>query len=471
MTGSEAAALRGAWVLIAGLTLWRIVALWFNGTDLFVDEAQYWAWGQHLDWGYFSKPPLIGWVIRAVTDIAGSDTPFFVRLAAPLFHGAAALAVIWAARAFVDGWVAAWAGALYVAMPLVTVGSSLISTDTIMLPFFALALGAYGRLTEGPSLGRAVLLGVAVGLGLMAKYAMAYFVLCGVLVWIVQPSQRISLRDAFVASLIALAVFAPNIWWNIENDAQTLRHVVDDNAQLGQVSLNPLGALQFLAEQALAFGPILLGAVIWIALRRPRGAELTLLLFCLPIILLVTGQAFMSRAYGNWAATAYVAGPILAASALQMRRGLLVLSQVLNVGIALGLGLLLIFPTAIRDASVKPLLNRYLGLDEVSLAAAELARRADLTTLTSRDRSVLADLLYTLDGDELAVRAWRDPDDKVRHWYGATFPVERPLSAPVGFLDKRKPPCEGAELVGPVDPGFGAWSDRGLKLWKLPVGC
>ncbi|MEM9855427.1 MAG: glycosyltransferase family 39 protein, partial [Pseudomonadota bacterium] len=168
---SSSDALRAAWLFIAVVTLWRVAMLWVNRTDLFVDEAQYWAWGQHLDWGYFSKPPLIGWVIRAVTDILGADTPFAVRLAAPLFHMATALAVIWAARAFVDAWVAAWAGAIYVAMPLISIGSNLISTDTIMLPFFALALGLYGRLIERPSAMRAITLGAAIGAGLMAKYA------------------------------------------------------------------------------------------------------------------------------------------------------------------------------------------------------------------------------------------------------------------------------------------------------------
>ncbi|MEM6897426.1 MAG: glycosyl transferase, partial [Pseudomonadota bacterium] len=83
---SNSDAQRAAWAFIAIITLWRVAMLWANRTDLFVDEAQYWAWGQHLDWGYFSKPPLIGWVIRAVTDVLGSDAAPVVRLAAPLLH-------------------------------------------------------------------------------------------------------------------------------------------------------------------------------------------------------------------------------------------------------------------------------------------------------------------------------------------------------------------------------------------------
>ena len=61
----------GAWfartlILVAAVTAARLTLLAFNRTDLFVDESQYWLWGQNLDFGYYSKPPLIGWVIRAV---------------------------------------------------------------------------------------------------------------------------------------------------------------------------------------------------------------------------------------------------------------------------------------------------------------------------------------------------------------------------------------------------------------------
>ena len=57
---------------IALVTLWRVALLPFDSADLFVDEAQYWFWGQTLDWGYYSKPPLIAWILRASTTI-GSD--------------------------------------------------------------------------------------------------------------------------------------------------------------------------------------------------------------------------------------------------------------------------------------------------------------------------------------------------------------------------------------------------------------
>ncbi|MEL6205590.1 MAG: glycosyltransferase family 39 protein, partial [Pseudomonadota bacterium] len=124
-----------ALAVVLGVTALRIALMAFNRTDLFVDEAQYWLWGQSLEWGYYSKPPLIGWVIRLSTDLAGSDAPFFVRLPAPLLHAAMALILGWIAAQRFGGQAAIWIAGLYVTMPAVSVGSYMISTDTVMFPF------------------------------------------------------------------------------------------------------------------------------------------------------------------------------------------------------------------------------------------------------------------------------------------------------------------------------------------------
>ncbi|MBL3567289.1 hypothetical protein JMM59_20110, partial [Rhodovulum sulfidophilum] len=59
--------------VVLAVTALRVWLLWLNRMDLFVDEAQYWLWGRELAFGYYSKPPMIGWVIRAATELAGSD--------------------------------------------------------------------------------------------------------------------------------------------------------------------------------------------------------------------------------------------------------------------------------------------------------------------------------------------------------------------------------------------------------------
>ena len=45
------------------ITLLRSVAVITTPLELGVDEAQYWLWSQTPDFGYFTKPPLIAWII------------------------------------------------------------------------------------------------------------------------------------------------------------------------------------------------------------------------------------------------------------------------------------------------------------------------------------------------------------------------------------------------------------------------
>ena len=58
---------------LLAVTAARLIWLRLGGLDLYPDEAQYWLWSLTPDWGYFSKPPLIAWVIRATTLLLGDD--------------------------------------------------------------------------------------------------------------------------------------------------------------------------------------------------------------------------------------------------------------------------------------------------------------------------------------------------------------------------------------------------------------
>ena len=55
------------------LLLLKIVALNFTTFNLFGDEAQYWLWSKNIDFGYFSKPPFLPWIIKVYTEILGNS--------------------------------------------------------------------------------------------------------------------------------------------------------------------------------------------------------------------------------------------------------------------------------------------------------------------------------------------------------------------------------------------------------------
>jgi 4-amino-4-deoxy-L-arabinose transferase-like glycosyltransferase len=64
---------RAAALLVLALTAARLVALFATPLELYPDEAQYWLWSRTLDFGYYSKPPVIAWAIWAATAIGGLE--------------------------------------------------------------------------------------------------------------------------------------------------------------------------------------------------------------------------------------------------------------------------------------------------------------------------------------------------------------------------------------------------------------
>ncbi|HYN62979.1 MAG TPA: glycosyltransferase family 39 protein, partial [Candidatus Limnocylindrales bacterium] len=238
---------------IALVTLWRVALLPFDRADLFTDDAQYWFWGQELAWGYYSKPPLIGWILRLSTAIGG-DGMFWIRLPLPLIHAGTAVLVALIGRRLFDARTGALAGFAYVSLPAVALGSLLVSTDTPMLFCFALAMLAQLRLAERRSVGWALILGVAVGTGLLAKYAMVYFPLVASLAALALPRARIALREAAFAALVAPVIVAPNLWWNATNGFATLHHTAY-NVDWQGAGLNLAELLEFWGGQFAVAGP------------------------------------------------------------------------------------------------------------------------------------------------------------------------------------------------------------------------
>jgi 4-amino-4-deoxy-L-arabinose transferase-like glycosyltransferase len=309
-------------ILIA-VTALRVFALALTPIDLHGDEAQYWLWSRTLDWGYFSKPPLIAWVIALTTGVFG-DAEWAVRLSAPLGHAGAAAALFALGRRMGGSDVGFWAGLAWLMMPGVWLSSALISTDALLLPLWALALFAAWRFVETRTLAAAAMLGAALGFGVLAKYAMLYFAVGAAIAVVAIPRVRAAAASAhaWIAPALAMVIVAPNLVWNAGHDFATISHTAANAAwrpQFGDVA----EAASFITDQLGVAGPILFPLALWCAWRCWRNAHgdwramddriRFLLAFAAPPLAIILVQAFISRAHGNWAATAYPAALTLIA--------------------------------------------------------------------------------------------------------------------------------------------------------------
>ncbi|WP_332764786.1 glycosyltransferase family 39 protein [Phenylobacterium sp.] len=311
---------RAVLLITAALTAVRLAALFATPLELYPDEAQYWLWSRTLDWGYFSKPPMVAWTIWTTTALGG-DSEAWVRLASPLFHAGTTLCIYAAGRKLYGPNAALAGAALYLLMPGVQLSSLIASTDAPLLFFIGLALVAYVNLLEAEGRRRLLLalaFGAAVGLAFLAKYAAVYVLIALVLHLALSKAARAawSLGAAAAALTAFLLVLAPNVAWNAAHGFATVQHTAANAAWGGRKLFNFAELGDFLVSQFGVFGPIpfavLVGGAVLLAWRRRlTPADLLLLCFAIPPFLIVTGQSFISRANANWSGAGYVAASIL----------------------------------------------------------------------------------------------------------------------------------------------------------------
>lgn len=421
--------------LLGALTVLRLVALWANSTELFVDEAQYWSWSLTPAFGYFSKPPLIAWIIGASTGVCGHDE-VCVRLPSVLLHAATGFLVFLIGRKLYSPMCGLIAAVAYATMPGVSLSSGIISTDVPLLFAWALALLAFVHLVNAPTLAMAGLLGLALGLGLNAKYAMAYFVVCAALYFLAVPSHRSLLKrpHLWVALALGLLLIAPNVLWNAANSFATFSHTADNARWSGSLG-HPGKALEFLATQFGVMGPILFGALLVIVWRARKGfsalpeSDRLLLAFSVPVIALITTQAFLSRAHANWAATAYVAAVVLV-TAVMMRdhawawlKSSLALNAVIAVVIALATWQAGSFTLpGVGDPFARTLGNRALADVVKETIAQRAAAGSPVRSIVVTDRESATALLYYARDLATPVTVWRSQAMPTNH-----FELTRPF--------------------------------------------
>ncbi|WP_337172123.1 glycosyltransferase family 39 protein [Gemmatimonas aurantiaca] len=256
---------------------------------LLPDETYYWEWSRRLAAGYFDHPPGIAGLIAIGTALAG-PTVAGVRagpaLAALLTH-LAAVACAWhlAGRGLAGARAARRAAQLVALLPIATLGLVLATPDALLFAAAMIALLAVERALAAPLRSRASLAwwtaaGIGLGLAFVAKYTAVLLPMGLVIACVVHPvlRRRFAEPGPWVASAVALLLFAPVVFWNAANDWVSFRF------QLGHgftpsARGNPLSReLEMIGGQAGLASPILfvlMAMVVWLALRdgwRARNA-------------------------------------------------------------------------------------------------------------------------------------------------------------------------------------------------------
>lgn len=369
-------------VLLFVLAVFRVCYITWGPFDISPDEAHYWEWSRRLDLSYYSKGPGVAYVIALFTSIFGVGE-LGIRIGAVLFSAAASFTLYLLGKAlFKSGRVGFYSALLPNLTPIFSVGSILMTTD-IMLVFFwaAASLSIYRAATESrPALW--VLGGAFIGLGFLAKYTMVLLVPCLVLFFLVSKAQRrwILRPEPYVAGLVSLVFATPVILWNIINGQVTIRHTMGQ-AHLGEGALSLVDGLEFVGAQAALLTPLVFGFIaygVWRSfskgLREKRDELLFVFFTSAPIFAFFVVKSLHGKVQANWAVASFVTAFPAAVWALselyERRRRPAAFLAAAAVVMGLVFSLLAYFPWLLEPLGAKKVLtgppyNRVIGWEEL----------------------------------------------------------------------------------------------------------
>ncbi|MFM7099877.1 MAG: glycosyltransferase family 39 protein [Verrucomicrobiota bacterium] len=315
---------RLGWLLIGTLLAFRWWYIGADRIDLSEDEAYQWMWSKHPALSYYSKPPFIAYAQWIGTHLWG-DTPFGVRFLSPLLAAAGSLlAFRWTSQA--AGHRTGFFAVLVLnSLPLLAVGSVLMTVDALTVFFCTGALVAGWEAVRRDSTGWWLLTGVAWAGAFLTKY-FAPFLLGGMALFLaLEPTARRQWRRPgfwLALGLVALATL-PVAVWNAQHGWITFTHL----GERGGLSEKWRFTLRFFWDFLLTvpglWNPVVLAAVAvatvagWRRFGRAGGEDRVryryLLALGAPVFLFYLGYTFRARVQPNWIATSVIPLTLLGA--------------------------------------------------------------------------------------------------------------------------------------------------------------
>lgn len=319
------------------MSVFRIYYILHGPLDLSPDEAHYWEWARRLDLSYYSKGPMIAYLIYISTSIFG-DTVFGIRIMAVIFS---ALSSVYLFRLINYMYVeqkpennqsVALSSALLLQIipmfapfgVIFTIDSPFIFFWILSLHFFWRAIISEDRLkTQNSKLRNWLFLGISIGLGLLTKYTMAFFYACAFL-FLLFSEKRFLLKTTkpYLSFIISLLLFSPVIIWNLQHDWVTIRHTAGQAHVSEGLTMSFKTFIEFLGSQVGIITPIIFGMMMYAIFKFVSGKggsihepdELLrvgfLLYFSIPVIGFFLLKSIQGKVQPNWAMTGYITGII-----------------------------------------------------------------------------------------------------------------------------------------------------------------
>jgi len=296
----------------------------FFPLDFAGDEAYYWDWGRRLDWGYYSKPPMVAWLM-ALGSWLGNDSFLVIKLIPIVLIALGTWTLFILTRTLYGARAGFWAATLLMATPATAALSILLTIDPPLFLFWGLSLYWAWRWLEAPpnfrsGLWPSVALATALGCGYLSKPIQLLFPLMLILFLALSPADRWRLRrpGTYLTLLASLCFLLPVVRWNVRHDwitfAHTAHHFESPDLRWTKLLARPL---EFAGSQIGLCSPIvwlLLVVGLFAVARRWSGAgrpERFLFCFSAPMLAAVHLMSLWQRVHPNWPLVFYLSGFVL----------------------------------------------------------------------------------------------------------------------------------------------------------------
>ena len=214
----------------------------FTGLD--GDEAYYWTYSRHLQWGYFDHPPMValsiklgelfghGWLYtRLVAILLSAGTVYFGFKALP--------EKLKKIRQYV---------LVFALVPIFHIYGFVTTPDAPLLFFTALFFYAYKLYLDDDDFLHTLLLATSIIGMIYSKY---HGILPVFFTFLSNP-KLILRRSAWIVVILVATAFVPHLWWQYSNDWPTVRYHLFERSQ---GSYKPEKTANYILGQLLIFGP------------------------------------------------------------------------------------------------------------------------------------------------------------------------------------------------------------------------
>jgi len=286
----------GVAILFSGVSL-MVHMIFATNYELHRDEYLYIALGRHLDWGYASVPPFIGFISWLVS-VSGLPVDLGLKFMAALAGAFTAFLTI---RITVNlggkTWAVFLAGTAYLFSIAYNRTAWLFQPVVFDVMFWTIALYFFIELIRTQEPKHWIPLGLFCGLGMLNKYTMAFLITGMVFTLLINSNRRLFFtKSSLIGGLLGVLVFYPNLVWQIQHKFPVVRHMM----QLKENQLDYMSPGDFIFNQLLMnlhALPLwitgLIGGLVLVktSLSKPAGPERAL--FAISILYFLTVGLFL----------------------------------------------------------------------------------------------------------------------------------------------------------------------------------